>query len=46
MHMRKEAVSIPSELREISHEDELVVSSICPRQINPSVKSSDQSLKY
>ncbi len=44
--MEKEASLIPNELREISDEDELVVSSICPRQINRSTQPFGQSLKY
>lgn len=44
--MEKEASLTPSELIEISDEDELVVSSICPRQTNISGESSEQSLKY
>jgi len=46
MDMKKEASLIPNELREISDEDELVVSSICPRQINRSAHPFGQSLKY
>jgi len=44
--MEKEASLTPRELIEISDEDELVVSSICPRQTNLSGESSKQSLKY
>lgn len=44
--MTKEGASIPSELRETSDDDEFTVSSICPRQINSSIESSGQSLKY
>ncbi len=44
--MEKQSSLTPSELREISDEDELVVSSICPRQINRSTQPFSQSLKY
>jgi hypothetical protein len=44
--MAKEGASIPSELRETSDDDELMMSSICPRQTNSSIELSGQSLKY
>jgi hypothetical protein len=45
--MEKEVSSIPSELRELSNEDELLPSSIFPRQVNlSSLPLSDQSSKY
>jgi hypothetical protein len=40
------STSTPSELTKISDEDELVTTSICPRQTNQSIQSVDPSLKY